>query len=1064
MRYNCSELNNRGSMLRQINKQRALSFTCLGLLFYLVGSKAFANFARISRGGFALPANDLVYNGEILRPEQARRLLSQGVDLSNLDPAEYERGMWENNLGLPYNPELDQKEVDSGDTVSFQGVIKSAPGEFRFSVITSDRRIVTLYADKKLHTTLLRKNYLRKLGYIVPAIKWLKNVSVNFKSTDEKDYFIENMRRKAEGTTKRWIDDERSSGLTLYLRDVAAVEISDTDLYNPAFGVPPGALGSRVLRSLIVPYALLDLKESVNKFSYSVGREENSDRIILPHFFSNNNFGTTTFADAQWMAKRMSKLSRADIEEVVKNSYFPAPVAKLVTEKLVSRTNTLMRLLEIPYREMKFDSNVSEMPHLLNGKILKIQWRDYGYASEFAAGDATSPFKDFNYYIYSMLQSIGIDSVVSQANEALKLFDPNDARIKLAEKEFNQGLEHFVKTGEFMQFPVSTWYSPVVNGNLILSRDVVVGNYLGTENLVQLADTFGYAFTLGGIMGVENVDVLDQVTLSATGSYVKTFTHLKPLTSLKDVFKEEYRNLAVMLLKKDLSNYLQQAVSQNEMRNEEEDPEEKNKFLGEVVENLNNVLDVGESLIITEKVVPKLTAGAVIPLATSGFVVGLKAGAEYIGVKRLQILRRDAKTIQVYDDNGYGVGADFTITLQNKIPIVRFEYRVLNGQYNVNSFLVNIDADDAKNPNFMSGIQGLHSLITTSSSEVLNELAEEGKSQSASKLHATYQDRYSRFAFLFWRSQSNKGFSRYDVSSTNGLSGNYVTHHDVSRSGLNWESFVKDIVKYGMSKVSGGDDIIWRNDAWADPSTTFFGSADVLEANYEGQVIDDKIAKEYMSFAIRYEGWSRNQYDLGKTVEKLNKNFGKTLFTEAQIEDIKKLFMYDISAKVNIYERGIARLKSLTRNDMIALAANADADRRCSYRFAEHYTWVDPDGKDVSVSTCGALKTAIRKIKYCDKEDKSIKDSTECWLKVAKDLFKDVSFDTFEKLLGENNYFLEGEVNGFRKNDEILNEPITSNNFGRRHPKYPYGMINVVQKRAGIQNGEFTGQWLRERP
>ena len=38
----------------------------------------------------------------------------------------------------------------------------------------------------------------------------------------------------------------------------------------------------------------------------------------------------------------------------------------------------------------------------------------------------------------------------------------------------------------------------------------------------------------------EDVNTLDAVTLSANATYLKTFTHLKPLSSLKDVFKEVY--------------------------------------------------------------------------------------------------------------------------------------------------------------------------------------------------------------------------------------------------------------------------------------------------------------------------------------------------------------------------------------------------------------------------------------------------------------------------------------------------------------------------------------------
>lgn len=1031
------------------------------LILLLISTQAFANFARLSSSGFSLPADDLIYQGERISPEKARKLKRQGFDISTLDPAVEKRGLWVNKLGESLNSDLDQMNINEGDSVSFQGTLRSAPGEFRFSVTTSDRDIITLYADKKLHTTLLRKNFLRKLGYIVPSIKYLKSVSVTFKSEAEKENFITKFRRGAEGTTKRWI--ETDLGLTLVLRDIAAVQVSDTDLYNPAFGVPGGALNSRKLRALVVPYALLDLKESVNKFSWSVGRKENSDRIILPHFFSNNNFMTTTIEDATWISRRLETLSREDFEEAVKLSYFPSPVASLVVEKLLSRRNALLKLFKVNHEKIKVDNKVSEMPHLLNGKILKQQWRDYGYAAEFAAGDASSPFKDFHYYIYSMLQSIGIDSIISRANDELALFDPLKARMALAEEEFIQGLNHFVETGEFLQFPVSTWTSPIVNGNLILSRDVVVGNYLGTENLVQLADTFGYAMSLGAIMGIENVDVLDAVTMSASATYLKTFTHLKPLSSLKDVFKQSYKNLAVILLKKDLRKYLKQAIDQSP---DGENVDVQTEYFSSVVENISKALGVGESLIVSEKIMPKFSASAKIPITQTGFVVGVGAGAEYIGVKRLQILRRDANTIQIYDDVGSAKGADFSLSLENRIPIIRFEYKVLKGKYKVKAFRVNLNADAEDNPSFMRGIEAFHSLLTTNSSELLEEMAEDKVGPASSELEANFKDKYSKFAFLFWRKQRNRGFTDYKVSTSAGLSGEYITHYDFNRKGLNWESFTKDVIQYGLSKWTRGQDIVWRNNIWQIPSDTFGGRANVTESNYEGQLRNDKIGKEYMSFGRRYEGWSKKQRKLKKIVTKLNDRFQLPLFTPAQIDDIKKLYMYDILVQMNIYDRGVKAIKNLTRNELIYYASYFDKQRefQCREEFQQVYDFATTDGEVVQVATCGRISTAIRLVEVCPTIEE-LKKQTQCWLNVAKDLFKGLPFIHFaHHIVGRNNFYVEGTVNGFRRNDEILNDPIRSNGFGRRHPVYPFGLIRKAQQRVGIQNGEFTGQWLREQP
>jgi hypothetical protein len=1036
-----------------------------------VGSVS-AQTARISIDNYVgIPAGDLSYNGVLQRPEQARELERKMGEnyLSTLDPVVLESGVWEKKQIESLDTQLDNMAIDSGDEVQYQSSIKSNSGFFKFNVLTKNNKFITLYLDKKLHTTLIRKNILRKLGFKVPSIKHLPTLKVTFTTIIQKEAFLSKMLRGAEGRTSRWIDQEKSTELTLHFRDIAAQELSDEVLYNFAMGLPSGDLNSRAVRSLIVPFALVDIKESVNKLSWTVGRLGEGNKVELPHFVVNNNFQTTTYNDVLWIARKMAKLNRSDFEEIVQKAYLPKAAELLIVEKLLSRARHLYNLLEIPFDEdeYSFDPKVSEAPYLLKGKINKIDWTDHGFASEFAAGDSVSPFKDFRFYIYSMLQSIGIDSVIARANEELRAFSPNDARMDLAKKEFDEGLNHFVKTGEFIDFPVSAWTTPIVNGSLILSRSIVVGNYLGTDNRVQFADTFGYAVSLGAMMGLENIDFADQVLLNASARYVKTYTHLKPLKSLKDVFKEEYKNLIVPLLKRNLRKTLSRAQKNHDGSIEEINSEEEQTFYSEVVKDISKILGVGESLIITEKIVPKFGGKGKVPLMNSGATLGLGATFEHIKVKRLQILRKDAKTIQIYDDRGYGNGIDYTISLDYFLPIIRFEYKPFKGKYQVRNYVVNLDIDPKNNPHFIDGIAGLNSIMTTGSSEVLESLVTDKKNVVSSEIEAEYSDKYSKLAFLFWRRQSNSGYSHMNVTTSTGLDGEYISYHDTERSGLNWESFTKDIIKYGLSKLSNGDDLKWANSIWGNPANSIKGNASTIESHYEAQIKKEKVKKEYMSLGIRYEGWSEGKSDLIEIMNKLNDKFTVALFSEEQVEKISTLYMYDIHATVNLYKNGVRALKSLKRDDLIRHANHYDSiksntGRGCSEKRIKTYSIKD-NGVSKKIETCGTMRKAIYHIKKCSLK-KSRHEETKCWLTVGKDIFKSTPFSYFSNLVGKNNYYLEGEVNGFRTNSEILNKPIKSNGFGRKHPGYPYGIIKKVQQRIGVQAGEFSGEWLRERP
>ena len=1004
------------------------------------------------------PALDLVYKGNIISPFKAKQLFaSDSVKLFTLDPYYDDSTLWK-GAPLDIQSSVDDLAITEDQTVKFDKIIKSNSGFFKYNVINDQSEYITLYHDKKLHTTLLRKNMLRKLGFYIPGLKYIKNIKVSFKTKTEKEDFISAMRRNAEGRSSRWIVSE--SDTELELRDIVAEERGHNVPYNFAMGLNSAPINTRAERSLILPYAILDVKESVNKLLWTVGRLSEGNKIDLPHFIDNNDFATTTTDDLLWMANKLSELKRTDFEEIVKNAFYPKAVEKILIEKLIARTKSILDLLEIQYNKAEFSFNTKEHypPYLLNGVINKVDWTDFGYASEFAGNPKDSPFKDFRYYIYAMFQSVGIDSLIARANQELKAFDPNDARLDLAQEEFERGLNHFVETGEFIDFPVSSWTSPVLNGNLILSRNIVVGNYLGTNNSVQLADTIGFAISLGALTGFENIDFADQVMLSATTNYVKTFTHLKPLETLKSVFEEDYRNIIVSMLKRKLRKKLIDVV-------ESQPDDVDDTYLSNVVEDINKLLGVGESLIITEKLLPKLSGRAKIPLMNSGFNLGLGASYEHLKVARLQILRESANTIRIYDDKGYGNGLDFKITLENLIPIIRFEYKPFKGGYNVKSYSVNIQADKAKNPHFLDGITGISSILTSYSGELLDELTNENKSVSSSEIQTKFSDKYSKFAFLFWRRETNKGFSHFHIKSSWGLKDEYVTYHDNERTGLNWESFTKDIIQYGLSEWSQGDNVEWANQVWGNSAHSIKGSSSSVEGKYEAQIIDGEINKEFIKLSFREEGWSESRSDLIAILNEINTKFKRNMYSKEQLEQIYNLYMYDIDTAVYLYSNGVNIIKDLSKYDLALLANEIDLKKYkgkgCDEKRFKVYH-VENNGKRYAIETCGSLRKALYHVNRCPKVQ-TYKEQSKCYLKVAKDLFKTLDFEQFSKLVGENNYFLEGEVNGFRINSEVLNDPITSNSYGRKHPRYPYGLLRNAQRSIGVQSGEMFGEWIREK-
>jgi hypothetical protein len=88
-------------------------------------------------------------------------------------------------------------------------------------------------------------------------------------------------------------------------------------------------------------------------------------------------------------------------------------------------------------------------------------------------------------------------------------------------------------------------------------------------------------------------------------------------------------------------------------------------------------------------------------------------------------------------------------------------------------------------------------------------------------------------------------------------------------------------------------------------------------------------------------------------------------------------------------------------------------------------------------------------------------DHAVCLTELFERLYLDLKFEDFKKLIGENNFYLYGSVDGFRTNSEVLNDTIYSNSFGKIGSPYWNGPFDVVRSLVGLSDGEFAGGWLR---
>lgn len=481
-----------------------------------------------------------------LSPEVAHQQAMNGLDLSQLEP------LADTNIWRPDRNTIPANELlKTDETVKFVKELPSRSGQVRFTVLTADNRELIIILSKKVHTMLLRRNILSKLGYSTQPMSWVGSFRLEFNDTIDRDLLKEEMKDKLLAGTDRWVRAEED--LTLNLQD-ALVLTSESEIYNLATGImmPEVHQGRRLLRAPYVPLALVDATESVNLMPWQVGR------LVLNHLKFNHtqdlstNFGTS-WEDARWIGRRMARLSREDFEEIVQKASFPLPVEKLLTEKIIARRNDLIDLLELAgeFQKIAFDPEISFGKGLIDGEI--VQEFFPGFAARFSYGDPESPFSasELGSFALSRIQSQVLSTALEKFNKYLGTQDETNYLEKIG--------EIVKKEGPF--FSTQAVAVPTFHGSLIVSRDIVTGSYMGTNNKVQLVDNLGFSLDAGVFAGIEGLPIPVGIKGGVGVNFTRIFSHVKPVQSLKKSMKEPYRNMLVPLLLRKLGHKIDKLKS-----------------------------------------------------------------------------------------------------------------------------------------------------------------------------------------------------------------------------------------------------------------------------------------------------------------------------------------------------------------------------------------------------------------------------------------------------------------------------------------------------------------------
>ncbi len=1006
--------------------------------------------------GIRTAATDLVLNGVTLTPDQADQLRKdKGLDLSSIDPATSD--IWSRGAKSTTVSPLTLQA--SGETFSYLDTVLSAVGNFRFTAQQNDAQGVphtyTVFFSKNVHNVLLRRALLMKMGYQVPDVKYLKNFTLKFSGSFSRNNFVTSMGVDTFGDG-RWIlnsDDKEAD--TAVLQDAVIIS-ADNQIVDLSQGslTSETVRGRRVMNSVLVPYNLVDVPESVNLLTWHPGRIFN-DMVSLP--YPDADQLNPSYDDARWAAKLIAALTRDDFKQIVSAGQYPAPVAALLLEKLVSRRDTLMSYFNVNSPKLVFDPNVSLLPGLVNGKIVQTDFP--GYGSRFAYGDPLAPLSgsEIRAFAKSRLFGDAIDNAVAQFN--LRLLPHNNLNTTIYDHQVQMAQNNFLnylKTGQSGNTPMGFWTTPIFAGNLIVSRDIVTGSYLGTDNLVQIADSFGFSVEGGLFIGVDGLPAQLSVSAQAKLGFVRTYTHIKPIKSIKAAIKEPFRNMVVPLLKKDFAKTLD-AVSA--MSPGATITPELQKTITDTLAEFTKQMGVGESILITDSLSGLAGVTASYGLAKNIDVYGTLSAGKVI-VRRLQIYRKNDDTIQIYRDpaNYSIIGA--SIGFNALIPIFTVRLQRKAGVSQTFFYQLNIQPDAAKNPDVISDIRALRSTLLEN-----NTAAADGLSKPFTINHK-FEEKSADTTFLLWRWLGLETSDIIQAIAPTGEKKNFLYWSEAKMQGKSYEDLASNLIAKTLEQVSGSHNVVVQTPRTALPGRGIFGSSVSRRTAFESELAPspskNPIAESYVDISYEWKGWEISKDGILKIIKQISNKFSYNFYPPNVLSTTSKIQLYSLQLRMSIYNDGIKALASapanklrdiLIRENKFSIENDCPSESVCAMSGGDN---VQSRSEFVIRKFASAQKKYFKSLGSGD-----AREASKQGMQMVSAVESVASTKGLVEMVGgKDNVFVQLSLNGFRQNDEGGDTAILSDTLGQIGSAKRGGPLRFVQQNLGMTDSEFFDYWI----
>jgi hypothetical protein len=889
------------------------------------------------------PAGDLFYQGRALDEAEALGLARSGVDLWRLNPQE--SLLWKDQYtggGMPVDTSAHLPA--EGGTVRFDSYLASTKGIFRSSVDVLDQ---TDPAHPELHAftmsislsnpaALMRAHLLRQIGYQVNAPHAYRKLTVRFASIVERDQFLDNLADRSLTSRDRWIENKPEKEPVVTLRGIV-LEPGRIQVQTVHWGLMSAPLQQdrRVFRALVVPDVLLDFTEKLNAFTWECGKIFNGS-VVFDYLYS-DGFSDVAGDDIKWIISRFGRLTRDQLKASVEQAGLPEDITALLTEKVVSRRNSLVRLVglerEVGLREVR--ANLSQ-GYVVNGQLTSPPKDAYeGYPQEFYDSPEKPPLRFSQLWRYATIETLsaGIGQVLSMANTQLLSIASSGNAVAQHNQEVSQGVAKYLfKTGGLNDFQQTTgvWAKPIAGAHINASRTVVAGTYLGSDSQVQLVDTLGVDFSGGFYLGWDGLAPV-AAGVSNTLTLSRTYSHIRPVTDMKTALRTNWGHLIVAPFMRKFAKVLDPDIScsipegpwtsefevdgtkftkinydSKRPNGKEEALELRKKLIAEgtpenrillqanerdsdcksevekaVDKNLEGFLEelaVGETFIVTDSVKTDANASVSIPVtAILGNQVSVvpNSVASY-AIARQTMIKRTVDGIQVYLRDQKFDSAQAGADFRFFINLAGFKKGVRQGKSTTDFY--NIVTDEADTETKRKLIRSVKALLKNNNAEILED---------SFQPYTIVQDLFTRlmkFSFLLWSREGDRQYHEVDIyppMAPKGPDGVERNRGDYKRTLALRRSVVRTgmdwfgFVMGAVTKLTGGIVSLPSAGAGGDPGNSPGGKSITHSVTTQAELTPTKPMNPVTTVEQTYRGWRLTKKDLFQIFDRVEAMYGE---------------------------------------------------------------------------------------------------------------------------------------------------------------------------------------------